>query len=203
MPEITRAALFGKLNGLCYKTLSSATDLCKLRGNPYVEVAHWLAQIVQMQDSDLHRIVRRFEIDFAKLTKEMTTALDRLPRGSTSISDLSEHIQITVERAWVYGTLMFGESQVRSGHLLLGMLKTPALRYVLLNISRQFERIAADTLAEELGQIVASSPESAMRATDGSALDASQAERGAGDELAPAALGKQEALKRFAVDLTE
>jgi type VI secretion system protein VasG len=28
----------------------------------------------------------------------------------------------------VYGTLMFGESQVRSGHLLFGMLKTANLR---------------------------------------------------------------------------
>jgi len=40
--------------------------------------------------------------------------LDRLPRGATSISDLSPHIEEAVERGWVYGTLMFGESQVRT-----------------------------------------------------------------------------------------
>ena len=35
----------------------------------------------------------------------MTTALDRLPRGSTAISDFSEHIENAIERGWVYGTL--------------------------------------------------------------------------------------------------
>ena len=31
--------------------------------------------------------------------------LDRLPRGSTSISDFSEHIEDAIERAWTYATL--------------------------------------------------------------------------------------------------
>ncbi len=43
-------------------------------------------------DSDLHRILRRFEIDASRLSKDITASLDRLPRGATSISDLSPHI---------------------------------------------------------------------------------------------------------------
>jgi type VI secretion system protein VasG len=35
---------------------------------------------------------------------------------------------------------MFGESQVRSGHLLVGMLKTANLRNALYAMSRQFEK---------------------------------------------------------------
>ena len=201
MSEISRAALFGKLNGFCYKALSSATDFCKLRGNPYVEIVHWIAQMVQAQDSDVHRIAKHFGVDSAVLAKDITATLDRLPRGSTSISDLSEHVQAAVERGWVYGTLMFGDAQVRSGHLLVGMLKTPSLRYVLLSISRAFERIQVDTLVENFGRIVAGSPENSMRASDGSALAGTPVETGG--ETAPAALGKQEALRRFAVDLTE
>ena len=201
MTEISRVALFGKLNGFCYKALASATDFCKLRGNPYVEIVHWLAQMLQAQDSDLQRIIRRFELDAGVLAKDVTAALDRLPRGSTSISDLSEHVQAAVERAWVYGTLMFAEPQVRSAHLVVGMLKTPSLRYVLLSISRQFERVQVDTLTEDLVRIVSGSPEQLMRATDGSALGAATATESGGPSPAP--LGKQEALKRFAVDLTE
>ena len=63
MSEISRSALFGKLNSLAYKAIESATVFCKLRGNPYVELSHWLHQIVQSPDSDVHRILRRFEID--------------------------------------------------------------------------------------------------------------------------------------------
>jgi type VI secretion system protein VasG len=117
--EISRAALFGKLNPLAYKAIESATTFCKLRGNPYVELVHWFHQILQLSDSDLHRIVRHFQLDPAKLAKDFTEALDRLPRGATSISDLSVHIEESVERGWLYGTLMFGESQVRTGHIVV------------------------------------------------------------------------------------
>ena len=93
MSEISRAALFGKLNSLGYKAIEGATVFCKLRGNPYVELVHWIQQILQTPDSDLHRIVRHFEIDASRLAKDITDALDRLPRGATSISDLSTHVE--------------------------------------------------------------------------------------------------------------
>ena len=84
MSEINRSALFGKLNSLAYKAIEGATVVCKLRGNPYVELVHWIQQILNTQDSDLHHIVRYFEIDASRLAKDMTDALDRLrqrPRG--------------------------------------------------------------------------------------------------------------------------
>src|ERR1043166_5580748 len=102
MSDISRVALFGKLNSLAYKAVEGATVFCKLRGNPYVELEHWLNQILQAQDSDMHRIVKHFGIDGSRLAKDLIEALDRLPRGSTSISDLSTHLEHTVERAWVY-----------------------------------------------------------------------------------------------------
>ena len=113
MGEISRAALFGKLNSVAYKAIEAATVFCKLRGNPYVELAHWFHQLLQLQDSDLHRIIRQFNVEPARLARDLTEALDRLPRGSTSITDLSSHVEEAVERGWVYGSLMFGESQVR------------------------------------------------------------------------------------------
>jgi len=197
MGEISRVALFGKLNSLAYKAIEGATVFCKLRGNPYVELEHWLQQILQTQDSDLHRIIKHFDIDTSRLAADMTTALDRLPRGATAISDLSERIEDATERGWVYGSLKFGENRIRSGHLLVGMLKTRSLSNALSNISRQFERIRADVLAEDFARIVAGSPEE----NTGAGSDAQPGE--ASGAMAPAAMGKQEALKKFAVDLTE
>src|SRR5262245_37679565 len=200
MAEISRVALFGKLNSLAYKAVEGATVFCKLRGNPYVELEHWLQQILQLQDSDLHRIVRHFEIDGSRLAKDMTDALDRLPRGATSISDLSTHVENAVERAWTYAGLMFGESQVRTGHVVVALVKTSSLRNAFLNISRQFDRISPDALTDGFARIVAGSPEDGLKASDGSALASPGEASGA---MAPAAMGKQEALRRFAVDLTE
>jgi type VI secretion system protein VasG len=200
MSEINRSALFGKLNGLAYKAIESATVFCKLRGNPYVELVHWIQQILQAPDSDLHRIVRHFGIDSSRLAKDVTEALDRLPRGATSISDLSAHVENAVERGWVFATLMFGESQVRTGHLVVGILKTSSLRNAFIGISRQFEAIKLDALTDDFRRVVGGSPEEALSATDGSRL-AGPGE--ASDAMAPAPMGKQEALKKFATDLTE
>lgn len=202
MSEISRAALFRKLNPLTYKAIESATVFCKLRGNPYVELAHWLHQIMQLQDSDLHRIVQAFSLNIAHLSRDMMAALDRLPRGATSITDLSAHLEEAVERGWVYGTLMYGDSSVRSAYLMVGLLKTRELRNELNSLSGEFQKISVDRLTDELLKLVAGSPEEGMMATDGSRLGDAQPGEASG-AMAPAQMGKQEALKQFTVDLTE
>jgi len=203
MTEISRVALFGKLNSLCYKSIESATVFCKMRGNPYVELLHWFNQILQLQDSDLQRIIKHFELNPSRLSKDLTEALDRLPRGSTSITDLSSHLDETVERAWVYATLMFGESQVRSGHLVVGLLKTKGLSHVLTNISGEFSKVKVDTLSEKFAEIVKGSPEDTMTASDGYQVGGGAAPGEASGAMAPPQMGKQEALQRFSIDLTE
>src|SRR5471032_1976652 len=195
MADISRVALFGKLNSLCYRAIESSTVFCKLRGNPYVELVHWLQQILQLSDSDLLRLVRHYGIDPAVLARDLTAALDRLPRGSTSVTDLSSQVEEAVERAWVYATLMLGESQVRSGHLLLALLKTPSLRNGLYGVSREFNKVGIDDLSEQFAALLNASPEAQMTASDGYQLP--------GEDLGAVAPAKQEALKRFTVDLTE
>ena len=203
MSEINRAALFGKLNSLGYRAIESATVFCKMRGNPYVELTHWIHQILQLQNSDLHCIVKQFNLDPSRLAKDLTESLDRLPRGSTSISDLSSHVEEAVERGWVYGTLMFKESQVRTGHLVVGLLKTPSLRHSLIGISKEFEKVKADTLTDRFTEVVGGSPEEVLHATDGFQVGGGAAPGEASGAMAPAQMGKQEALRRFSVDLTE
>ena len=203
MTEIGRAALFGKLNTVGYKAIESATVFCKMRGNPYVELVHWIHQILQLQDSDLHRIIRQFNLEPSRLAKDLTEALDRLPRGSTSITDLSSHVEEAVERGWVYATLMFGESQVRTGHLVVGIIKTAGLRNALLGISREFDKVKLDTLTDRFREVVSGSPEETLAATDGFRVGGGAAPGEASAAMAPAQMGKQEALKQFSIDLTE
>jgi type VI secretion system protein VasG len=201
MTEISRVSLFGKLNEVCYQSIESATVFCKLRTNPYVEVVHWLHQILATQDSDLQQLVRHFELDPGRLAKDLTSALDRLPRGASSISDLSTQVEESVERAWLYASLLFGDSRVRTGHLLVGWLKTPTLRNTLLGISKEFDKVKADTLTDSFAKLVERSAEARLP----SAQNTASAGPGLGgsNEPAPAQFGKQEALGRYTIDLTE
>jgi type VI secretion system protein VasG len=202
MAHISRAALFGKLNKIAYRGIDSATVFCKLRGNPSVELVHWLHQLLQVQDSDLHRILKQFSCDPARIAEGITTALDRMPRGALAV-DLSSDVEEAVQQAWVYATLMFGEPQVRTGYLVVGILNTRNLRNTLLAISREFEKIKLETLSDEFGKITAASPEEALKASDGFAMGDAGAPGEMSGAIPAAQLGKQEALKRFTVDLTE
>ncbi|NNF15115.1 MAG: AAA family ATPase, partial [Gammaproteobacteria bacterium] len=202
MAEISRAALFGKLNPIGYRAIESATVFCKMRGNPYVELVHWLHQVLQLQDSDLHRAIKQFNLEPAHVAKDLTAALDRLPRGSTSISDLSAHVEEAVERGWVFATLMFGDSQVRTGYLLIGMLKSRGLRNALLNISKEFDKLKVETMCERFDEVFGGSPEDDMGAKDGFQVGGGAVPGEASSAMAPAQMGKQEALAQFTVDLT-
>ena len=199
MAEISRSALFGKLNKVAYKSIESATVFCKMRGNPYVELVHWINQILQLDNTDLHLIIRHFGLNPSKLAADITASLDRLPRGSTSISDLSSHIDEAVERAWVYGSLVYKSTQVRTGYLILGMVKTGTLRNSLLNISREFEKVKPEQLSDDFGKITSGSTEELLAPSE---TEGGGAPGEASGAIAPAAMGKQEALAKFSIDLT-
>ena len=202
MSEISRVALFGKLNSVAYKGIEGATVFCKLRGNPYVELVHWLHQLIQASDSDLHRIFKHYALDASRLASDITTSLDALPRGATAISDFSPTIEKMVQEGWLYGTLQFGESAVRTGLLLVGAVKTQTLRNALYAISGEFRKIKPDDLFDDFAKIVNGSPEDTLAARDGSNVGGGAAPGESSGAIAPAQLGKQEALKKFTVDLT-
>lgn len=204
MTDISRVALFGKLNALAYKAIESATVFCKLRGNPYVELVHWFHQILQQPGgSDIQLIARGFELDPARLARELTDALDRLPRGASSISDLSAHIEDATERAWVWSTLKFGEPRIRTGHVLVALLKTPGLKNALAAMSPELAKVKSDVLVEDFTRLTAGSPEETPALDAGAPLAPQEAPGEFSGALRPAQMGQQEALKRFTVDLTE
>jgi type VI secretion system protein VasG len=203
MAEIKRTALFGRLGTLAYKAMESATVLCKMRGNPYVELIHWLQQVLQLPDSDIHRIVKYASLDTSRVAADLTASLDKLPRGATAISDFSPHLEEAVERGWLFASLLYSEPRVRTGHMVLGMLKTPGLRNVFTGISREFAKLKAEELSDDLPRIVQGSPEDSMAAQGGATTAMAVPSEESAQYGAPAVMGKQEALARFSVDLTE
>ena len=199
MTDIRRVSLFSKLNPMLYKALETATAFAKLRGNAYVELVHWLHQIMQQQDSDMLRIIRRAGLNLDAVEQDLVRALDRLPHGATSISDISEHVDNAVERAWVYASLRFEATSIRGAYLLAGIIKTPGLRQVLSGISREFDKIVPDVLVAQLASWTEGSPEDDFDAAAASAAGgAPAAAHHQGD--GPAAGGS--ALAKYASDLT-
>ncbi|BCH33422.1 ClpV1 family T6SS ATPase [Mesorhizobium sp. L-8-10] len=185
-----RKELVGKLNPTCLRAFKAAADAAKLRGNPYVELVHWIEQLALSDRSDVQLIAADAGVDMSRLAADLTRAVDKLPYGATSIEEFSDHIFHAIQEAWSLAGLEFGADEVRGAHVLLACRKVPVLDGLLARISPEFERIDADTVIARFNDVVAGSTE------------------GAPPEAAPKAQvrgapGGESALAKYATDLTQ
>ncbi|WP_419809601.1 type VI secretion system ATPase TssH [Sphingomonas sp.] len=197
MTEISRSALFGRLNPTGLKAIETATGFCKMRGNPYVELVHWVHILLQDAQNDFAAIRTAFGLNDTQVARDVVAQLDSLPRGATAISDFSPQIEEAIEKGWLYASLQFSAGRVRTGHLLYGMLKTPTLKNALFTISGEFRKVQVEKLGAEFEQIVRASTEQTQR-------DAGPAASAGGEGGEPGAgpVSEGEALVKFSVDLT-
>jgi type VI secretion system protein VasG len=170
--NISRRSLFGKLNTSLFKAVESATAFAKLRGNPYVELVHWLHQLRQLPDSDFSKVINRSGINAAQLDQDFVRYLDRLPSGASGVSDFGYRIELAIEKAWVIASLKFGQSCVRGASLLVAMGSVPELKAALVEISPQFEHIYKTQFQDQIYASAQGSVEDGDHAYDRSGFDA-------------------------------
>jgi type VI secretion system protein VasG len=199
MADVSLETVTGKLNRVGYDAFMQALRHAKNAGNRNLELAHWLAKILQLDRSDIALTVDHYKLDRAKLSADLDGAIAGFGMNKTEMPGISEHIIDALDRGWHYATLFFGETQIRTGHVLVAMLKDLKLRRVLAGLSKQFEAIDVDALSIEHGRIWRGSDEENLRPMDGSGLSGAGTP---GAETAPGAKGTT-ALDRFSTDLTE
>ncbi len=190
MTEISRASLFGRLDAAALTSIESATGFARMRGNPYVELVHWIHLLLQDPQGDIAAIRQSFGLDEARLARDVVGTLDLLPRGASAISDFAPQVEEAIEKGWLYASLQFGAAKVRTGHLLYGMLRTPTLRNALFATSAEWRKIQVERLGTEFAAIVGVSSDAGV--------DPVEPLQGAG--TVPPSSG--EALERYSVDLT-
>ncbi|RTM02796.1 MAG: type VI secretion system ATPase TssH, partial [Hyphomicrobiales bacterium] len=170
----------------------AAADTAKLRGNPYVELAHFIQQLVLSERSDVQMIVADAGLDVSRLTADMTRAIDKLPYGATSVEEFSDHIFHAIQEGWNLATLEFGVEEVRSAHILLACLKTPALEGLVSKISAEFDKIDADGVISRFADV-----------TEGSLEAGSPAVAPTAETPVKRGPGGDSALAKYATDLTQ
>ena len=199
MGKMKRIQLFSKLNEKAYKAIESATVLCKARGNPYIELSHWVNQILLSENTDWHEITRFFALDEAKLSKDMVAAMDALPRGASSISDFSNTIELVIKEAWMTASLVFSEGAIRTGHIMTALKQTPEFARQLHEMSAEFIKVNGDILAEQFGIIVKNSAEVSVSVSK----EAGGATGQPGALMGGAPAAGAEALRLYTADMTE
>src|SRR5256885_1729436 len=92
MAPLNLKALVGKLNPTCRRTLEAAAGLCLSRTNYNVELEHWLLKLLEPSDTDLPRVLQHYDVDKAKVSRELTRSLDQLRTGNARAPELSTDI---------------------------------------------------------------------------------------------------------------
>ncbi|MDR3160110.1 MAG: type VI secretion system ATPase TssH [Spirochaetaceae bacterium] len=198
MAKLKRIQIFSKLDGEAYKAVESAVVLCKTRGNPYIELVHWINQILMSEKTDWHAAFGFFSIDAGRVSADLIRAMDALPRGASSIADFSSNIEVAVKEAWMIASLQFNEAAIRTGHILAAIKTSPQLALILHDISQEFLKINGDLLLENFAGIVKESVEASVTVSAGESAATGQA----GSLMGGGAMGKGEALKLYTVDMT-
>jgi type VI secretion system protein VasG len=138
-----------------------------------------------------------YKLDRGRLLSELAGAINGFRKNETDMPGVANPVIDLLDRGWHYATLFFGETQIRTGHLLVAGLKSNDIRRALNNLSQEFAKVNVEALAAERRAIWAGSDEETMRPMDGSGLV------GAGTDGADQASPKGTTpLDRFSQDLT-
>jgi type VI secretion system protein VasG len=187
----------GKLNPVCRRALEGAAGLCLSRTNYNVEVEHYLVKLLEAADSDLPRILKHFQVEPARLNRELTKALDGLRTGNARPPEFSLDVLDWLREAWNLASLEYNVGQIRSGHLLTALLTDRNLSARARQSSPELNKIQGADLQRDLASLTAGLPEDAQTAA---APAPGQAAPGAPGQ--PGALSKTPALDQFTTDLT-
>ncbi|MFV0410661.1 MAG: type VI secretion system ATPase TssH [Paracoccus sp. (in: a-proteobacteria)] len=194
MTAITIEKFAGKMNRVGYDAFLQAMRQARGDGNRNVELSHWLFHAISNQECDISVTLRALNLDRGRVLKDLDQAIARLQKNVTETPGISERLADALNHAWTYATLFFGETQIRTGHLLVALLNDQTLRREVVTCSPIFEQLSADQIGKEARSLWAGSEEEDMRPMDGSGLVAP----GTGREGA----GPSTALGRFSVDMT-
>ena len=194
MTAISIEKFAGKMNRVGYDAFLQAMRHARGEGNRNVELCHWLFYAVSNQNCDISVTLRELKLDRGRVLKDLDRAMADLRKNVTEVPGIADSLGDGLNHAWTYATLFFGETQIRTGHLLVSLLNDGNLRRELSVYSPVFAEISVDQLGKEARQLWSSSEEETMRPMDGSGLTAA----GTGDRADAATT----ALGRFSVDMT-
>ncbi len=200
MAEINIEKYAGKMNRAGYDAFLKAMRHARSEKNRNIEVVHWLFHAVANQHCDISVTLNALNLDRGAVLKELDAAMSRLDKNVTESPGISEAMSSTLNHAWTYATLFFGEAQIRTGHALLSMLNDKNLTREITRLSPILGGISADQLGKESRTLWKDSEEEDMRPMDGSGLS-SGGGAGAGAAGDPSASAST-ALGRFCKDMT-
>ncbi len=191
--NVNLKSIIARMNDSTRGALEAAAGLCLSRTHYDIEIEHFLTKLLDQQDNDLARILKRFEVNKSRFTSELSRALDKLKTGNARTPSFSPHLVKLFTTAWSVGSLEYAATQIRSGFAIMALLSDDELSRMAKDFSKELQAIEVETLRRDFFKIVVGSPEDSTTAAGAAAP---------GTAPAPGS-GKTPNLDQFTVNLTE
>ena len=188
-------SLIAKLNDTARLALEASAGFCLSRTHYDVEIEHYLMKLLDSSDGDLAFILKQFGVDKSRLSAELTRSLDKLKSGNARTPALSPSLLKMFTQAWTIGSIDFEATRIRTGFTILALVSDEELARIVREVSRELQKIQADSLKKDFLSIVANSVESEEMAAEEAAAPEGAKRPGAG--------GKTPNLDQYTVNLTE
>ena len=146
MAVVSPKSLLETLNPACKRALEAAAGLCISRTHFSVEIEHWLLKLLDNAESDLHALLRPFNLDANKVRNELEAALRGLKSGNARSPGFAVDVLDLIREAWTIGSAEFRARQVRSGFILLALLSERTLSMRLSRACPELAKLSAETL---------------------------------------------------------
>jgi type VI secretion system protein VasG len=189
--------LVTKLDDTCRAAAERAAAITMARGHHEVDIEHVLLALLEVVDSDVGVLCRRFDVSTSGLTRDLERELQGFKTGNTRTPVFSSRLPTLFEHAWLIASLDAHDARIRSAHLLLALLTEPALAQIANRTSSLFARFDIEQLKHKLDDATRGSREArqsvALRG-EGEAAD---------DQAVPAMGASTPALDQFTTNLTQ
>jgi len=161
-----------------------------------VELEHFFLKLLDIQNTDFHKILTYFEINESHLIRDLTDVIEKFKTGNARTPALSPRIPRMIKEAWLSASIDFSASAVRSGHILFALLSNQESARGLYSSSSLFEKISIETLKDSFMDLTSgSSEEEEAISISGKSPEETRSMQ--------AAAGKSPALAQYTINLTE
>ncbi len=155
----SRTTIAKRLSRVAFSALERAFGFARLRGNPEVDVLHWVHQLAEAAESDLAHFLDRDASVRASFEKSLLAELDRLERGAPRVTDFSRYVDQLLEDAWVMASVHDDSELIRSGHVVAALLRSPTMSRALGQVTSQLKDCVAGDAIEAMGVLGPQVPE--------------------------------------------
>jgi len=153
--------LFSKLNPTCLDALESAAGLCLARGHYNVEIEHFVLKLLQTNQTDIHLILKYFDIHESDFIKDIESETEKFKTGNSGSPLMSIRIPKLIKHTWLESSIKYSASKIRSGYFLITMIENEECEQIVSHSIRKLKnKISIEKLVQLFDQITETSIES-------------------------------------------